>query len=61
MEEKEQFALAVELNSRHGDQLSTEDKIEDAIMLYSYGYTYESIRDKLSVSLGTVSAWLRAP
>jgi predicted DNA-binding protein YlxM (UPF0122 family) len=54
----EQFALAVELNSQHGYQLSTEDKKQCAIRLYEMGYSYDTICKTLSVRKDTVSDWL---
>ena len=51
----EQFALAVELNSQHGYQLTVEDKKQCAIRMYEDGYTYETIAAKLSVSKSTVA------
>jgi len=52
------FALAVELNSTHGYQLTTEDKEAAAKSLYSYGYKQETIAKMLSVSLAKVNSWL---
>lgn len=54
----EQFRLAVRLNSDHGAQLSDEDKQQDAIRLYNFGYTYDSIAEELSVGKRKVSGWL---
>lgn len=54
----EQFRLAVRLNSDHGAQLSDEDKQQDAIRLYNFGYTYDSIAEELSVGKRKVSDWL---
>ncbi len=52
------FALAVELNSTHGYQLTTEDKEASAKALYAYGYTQETIAKMLSVGKASVNAWL---
>jgi DNA methylase len=53
-----QFALAVELNSQHGYQLSAEDKKQCAIRLYELGDTQDTISKQLSVRKDTVSDWL---
>jgi hypothetical protein len=57
-DEREQFSLAVRLNSQHGSQLTTEDKIQDAIKLYGLGFTYDTIAEQLSVGKKRVSDWL---
>ncbi len=54
----EQFALAVELNSQHGYQLTLEDKKQCAIRLYELGYSYDTISKTLSVRKDTISDWL---
>jgi len=54
----EMFAVAVELNSRHGYQLSTDDKQQCAISLYGMGFSYDSIAQKLSVGKQRVGQWL---
>ncbi|QDU39694.1 DNA methylase [Maioricimonas rarisocia] len=54
----EQFQLAVRLNSDHGAQLSDDDKQQDAIRLYNFGYTYDTIAETLSVGKRKVSDWL---
>jgi DNA methylase len=53
-----QFALAVELNSQHGYQLTAEDKKQCAIRLYELGDSYDTISKQLSVRKDTVSDWL---
>jgi len=52
------LALAVELNSAHGYQLTISDKKAAAISLYNYGYQQETIAKMLSVGLTKVNAWL---
>jgi DNA modification methylase len=53
------FALAVELNNGHGQQLSLEDKRDSATRLYSdYGHTLEDIARRVSTSKTKVSEWL---
>lgn len=52
------FALAVELNSAHGYQLTMEDKKSSAKALYAYGYKQETIAKMLSVGKPRVNAWL---
>lgn len=52
------LALAVELNSAHGYQLTSSDKKAAAISLYNYGYQQETVAKMLSVGLTKVNAWL---
>lgn len=54
----EQFEIAVRLNNNHGLQLSPEDKRQDAITMYGYGWTYDRIAAALSVGKATVQKWL---
>lgn len=52
------FALAVELNSTHGYQLTVEDKESAAKSLYAYGFTQETIAKMLSVGKPKINSWL---
>jgi hypothetical protein len=54
------FALAVELNSSHGQQLSNEDKKLSAINLYSmFGFPIGDIAKMVSVKKAVVIEWLK--
>jgi len=54
----DQLALAAELNSDHGWQLSLADKQEAAKTLYAYGLSYDTIAAKLKVGKSKISEWL---
>jgi len=61
LDERQIFALAVELNSDHGQQLSPEHKRQSVVRLYSqYGYTIEEIAKKASVRKETALAWTKS-
>lgn len=58
--DKEKYALAVELNSTHGAQLSIEDKQHCVIKLYSqHGFTIEKIAKLASVRKKTALEWTK--
>ena len=58
--EADKFALAVELNSSHGHQLSAEDKRRSVIGLYSkYQFPIEKIAKLVSVRKATALGWTK--
>lgn len=59
-EEKDEFVKAIELNSSHGQQISTKDKEQNCRVLYQkYGYTLDTICRIVNVSKTKASAALK--
>lgn len=59
-DDKDSFALAVELNSDFGWQMTPEDKQSSAIKMYQvYGWTQEEIARRLKIGIGKVNQWLK--
>lgn len=59
-EDKDSFALAVELNSDFGWQMTDDDKKMSAIKMYqAYSYTQDEVAKRLKIGKGKVSQWLK--